>query len=523
MKKFIALSILGLLIMAFSATAYAQPKLTFVASGYLEVVSVISKNLTPGTPAGFGGVSPGFIDTGNIATTWPTGYWPRAYGAAANAVYGRTSAYMEERARLNFSFIMDKSLSATVGFELDSGRWGSGNTYTGMGAWNTDTKEVEIMYAYITAGLPYIGIPIPMTVRAGIQPLAVRPSIFLYTDGPAVTGTLNIDPVLVGLTWAKAVEGRDATSDDVDVYGLTASAKIGTISVGGFAYYYNMNTYPLNQTSTSYGVTPPNEAAMWWLGFNSDGKIGPVNYNFDFVYDFGNVRRRQNATPAISPFAKRKVDYTGFATQLKVTFPWEKFAFGALGMYASGADLNKTSRWGYPGDTVASNTGAFTSKVGSYLIPPGSEEWAIWGEAMVFNNNYISGTALPPTMTPIGNYGAKMTRGAIGGTWVGKAFASVSPVPWYKVTLQGLYIGDTTKHGNTLNVCFKNGRIRDDKTIGWEFDLLNDIKIYNNLTWSVGGGILFAGDALDINDGTARGHTSPSNPWIIATKLRYDF
>jgi hypothetical protein len=193
-------------------------------------------------------------------------------------------------------------------------------------------------------------------------------------------------------------------------------------------------------------------------------------------------------------------------------------------MYASGADFNKTSRWGYPGGTVASNSGAFTSKVGSYVVPPGSENYSIWGEAMVFNNNYITATASPVTMTPIGNYSANMTRGAIGGTWVAKLFASVAPVPWYKVTLQGMYIGDTTKHGDTLNVNLDGyGRPRDSSTIGWEVDLLNDIKIYNNLMWSIGGGILFAGDALNITNGAPWYKSEPKNPWIVATKLRYNF
>jgi hypothetical protein len=116
-----------------------------------------------------------------------------------------------------------------------------------------------------------------------------------------------------------------------------------------------------------------------------------------------------------------------------------------------------------------------------------------------------------------------MTRGTIGGTWVAQLFASVSPVPWYKVTLKGMYIGDTTKHGNTLGNAVRLGfpAYRDDKDIGWEIDLLNDIKVYNNLTWSFGGGILIAGDALDQYAGLL--NKSPSNPWVIATKLRYNF
>ena len=512
MKKFIALSILGLLIMGFSATVYAQPKLTFTASGYIEFVTILERNRTIGA-------------NGNFATYWPgNGFYPPPFlPASTTGAWNRNVSYWEERMRLIFNLAMDKSLSGTVGFELDSQRMGLGpaDNTVGIGRWNSDARQVEVMYAFITAGLPYIGIPIPMTVRAGVQPLATRPNVFLYTDGPAITGTLNIAPVLIGLTVAKPFEGKDATSDDVDVYGLTANAKFGAIGIGAFGYFYNMNTYPFNAFTSTYGITNPGYADMFWVGLNSDGKIGPINYNFDAVMDYGKVKSRASSPIAIDPAASRKVKYRGFAGQLKITFPWEKFAFGALGMYATGADLNKTSRFGYPGDEVA-NIGTFSRKVGAYVIPPGSEEWAIWGEAMVFNNNYITGTALPATMSPLGQYGNNMTRGAIGGSWVAQLFASVSPVPWYKVTLKGMYIGDTTKHGNTLGDAVDLMGLRDDKGIGWEFDLLNDIKIYNNLTWSVGGGILVAGDALDQNI-TGPFNKSPGNPWVIGTKLRYDF
>jgi hypothetical protein len=102
--------------------------------------------------------------------------------------------------------------------------------------------------------------------------------------------------------------------------------------------------------------------------------------------------------------------------------------------------------------------------------------------------------------------------------------------PWYKVTLQGLYIGDTTKHGNTLGDAVKgttwgNWSNRDDKTIGFELDLIQDIQIYKNLKWSIGAGILFAGDALDqcVNEAVVPRNKGPKDPWILATKLRYDF
>jgi hypothetical protein len=523
MKKFIVVGLIGLMVMAFSATVYAQPKLEFRASGAMEATSFWHMNVAPGDGsvvthwAGFAGGP--FAPAGGYRPSQDPGWIRESTGA-----WDRPQGFMQYRAILRFDAIMGKELSGTFVFEMDSARWG-----TGVATWRADQTLVEIKNLYIDVGLPYFGIPVPMTARIGIQPIGMRPHIFNIVDGAGITGGLKIDPVTIGLYWAKALEGKDATSDDVDMYALSVQAKLGTITAGAYWFYYNMNTYPLSRVQANYGTTGAgqNEADFHWLGIFADGKLGPVNLNFDFVYDTGTVEGRKNS---VGILAENKVKYRGFATQLKVDFPWEKFNFGLLGMYASGADRNKTSEHGLPGQFT--DIGTLTTKVGSYVVPPGSEEWAAWGESMILGSNFITGTALPQGMWPAlaqtgaaAGYGNQVTRGAIGGTWVAKLYASVKATPWYKVTLQGLYIGDTTKHGNTLSQGRKwGGELRDDKTIGWEFDLINEIQIYKNLKWSIGAGILFAGDALrQEGSGVAKPSYAPKDPWIVATKLRYDF
>ena len=39
---------------------------------------------------------------------------------------------------------------------------------------------------FLTFGMPWI--PIPVTVQAGIIPMAIRPAAFLATDGPGIHG-----------------------------------------------------------------------------------------------------------------------------------------------------------------------------------------------------------------------------------------------------------------------------------------------------------------------------------------------
>jgi hypothetical protein len=125
------------------------------------------------------------------------------------------------------------------------------------------------------------------------------------------------------------------------------------------------------------------------------------------------------------------------------------------------------------------------------------------------------------------NYAA-LGPGAFGGTWFAKLYASAKITPWYKITLHGLYIGDTTKHGNTLGTALKypgtgSLLLRDDNDIGWEFDLIQDFMIYNNLRFNISAGYLIAGDALDIRQNSTFFNRSPSNPWAIKTRLFYTF
>ncbi|MGB9629789.1 MAG: hypothetical protein ACPL6D_14130, partial [Thermodesulfobacteriota bacterium] len=166
-----------------------------------------------------------------------------------------------------------------------------------------------------------------------------------------------------------------------------------------------------------------------------------------------------------------------------------------------------------------------TRKVGSFVTPPGSEEFSSFQESIVFYAPQMHSTAANIGYFPgTRDYANNVTRGVIGGTWMAKLYGSFKATPWYKVTFQALYIGDTTKHGNTVGDAVKlTGRRRDDKTIGWELDLINEINIYKNLKLDIYGGLLFAGEAMDQRIAGSNLNDSPKNPWLIGTKLRYDF
>jgi hypothetical protein len=524
--------------------------LEFRASGFIDTQTFIGENVpqylnNPQANAAFWGTAFGLGIPDFYGQVNPNFKPAGVTGAGAGGVgWNKNDSHWESRAHLKFDAIMGPNLSGTIFFEMDTARYGSGwTTGTGLGreanafgGWTTDRTAVEIKNIYIDVGLPYFGIPVPITVRVGAQPIGVRPAMLVYSDGTGVTAGIKIDPVLISPIYAKMLEGNDFQDDDADVWGLHVNAKLGTFTVGGYGLYYRMNSYPLwvSQPTGIAGfpavMTPvapgSDKAHMWWMGAYADGKAGPLNINFDFVYDFGHVERGPNYTnnQPIVP----KVAYQGWATRAKIDYPWEKFNFGAVGMYATGADTRHTSSGGLPGQSTAQGTFAQFNR--GYVVPPGSEQGPGNGESMVVYS--MEGAAT-------GGYGlanranyASMSPGGFGGTWFAKLYGSVKATPWWKVTFQGLYIGDTTIHGNTLGSAFKfpgfpvvPNDLRNDDRIGIELDLINEFQIYNNLRFFVGLGYLFAGDATDV--GSVRGglavNRSIANPWALRTRLQYTF
>lgn len=495
MKKFVVLSLISFLILAFG-TAYAQekaPVLEFKASGWIDMSAEWKLNVPEG----------GSADTNNDALYGPAVAATYRPGGGA---YDQHETWLRSRGRLKFDAIMGKDMMGTFQFEFDADKWGSGDgTRNRAGYWLADRAALEVKHMFITFGMPWVGIPI--TWQIGIQPIAVRPRVNLYNDGPGITVAAKIDPVLVKFMYFKQWEGKNWASDDMNIYGLEANAKISTVTVGGYGLAYNMNSY-----STTWGADPPTaEALMWWYGLYMDGKLGPINLNFDLGADSGKVKdRRDLATKA------RDVDYFGWMARAEITYPWEKFTFGGVFAYGSGSDASETSLSGQPGST--SDAGTATSDVKGYVFAPGSEGGP--GDLMVVNAHPDYDRGLTGFIQAPAN---QMSRNLYGGIWFAKLYAAMQFSPIWKVSVAAAYVGDTTKNGNTIgNARKSNGRLQDDSDIGWEFDILNQLLIYKNLTWDVGFGYLVAGDAVDYNvSGTT--NDSPKNPYALVSRLTYSF
>ena len=505
MKKILVLSFM---ILAFAATAYSQaPKLEFKASGFIDMRTEMWR-FNDNNHFAYYPERNGIVDVTPVVSRPNGGEW------------NRTASYVEQRGRLRFDAIMGKELSGTMFFEMDSQTWGdnTGQTRNQVGPWGADRAGLEIKNLYFDVAVPYI--PVPITFRAGIQPFGIRSNMFWYNDGAGVTIAAKLDPVQITGYWMKGMEGKIATADDVDVYGLQASAKIGAVTLGGYGFYFNMRQYGVNVSTngTAYGLSADsNQSQMWWWGLYADGKLGPVVMNFDFVYDTGKAKHKFQPYP--------DVKFSGWASRLKIDFPWEMFNFGVVGSYGTGSDLRKTSRSGLPNSSVVdpnyAAAGAVSSKVSGYVVPPFSETGSFDESEVFFASNITGG------FTGIGYSGsgaATVSRGSAGGLWLAKLYGSYKVTPEFKVTLQGLYIGDTAMHGDTFGTSLDSvGSRKNNSEIGWELDLINQWQIYKNLTFKFGGGVLWAGDALRYYDAVKGTNVKPATPWYFGTNLIYNF
>ena len=230
MKKFVIFSLFAFLILAFGTIVYGQekpPVLEFKASGWLDMSSEWKLNVPE---AGSGDTVNDALYGPSLASTYRPG----------GTSYDQHEAWMRSRGRLKFEFLMGKEMSGTFQFEIDATNWGSGDgTRNRAGYWLADRAAVEVKHMYLTFGMPWV--PIPITIQAGVQPIAVRPRVNLGNDGPGVTAAAKIDPATIKLLWFKQLENKNAASDDMDIYGLDANVKIGTFTPGVYFLHYNMN------------------------------------------------------------------------------------------------------------------------------------------------------------------------------------------------------------------------------------------------------------------------------------------
>jgi hypothetical protein len=497
MKK--ALLLMIALMLGLSAASPAMA-VDWSVKGAINLLAAYYKNVDMRLPIYLGG-PPGMNDFG--------------FGVgAADPAWNRDSFWVQERAQIYITARASENLYGTLGLEIDSARFGDADPNPALpgvginiiGRWNADAVAIKVKNLYIDFKVPEV----PVWLRAGIQPYAIRPWIMLCDDGAGISAriALKAGDVKIGVNpfWAKIAEGTrvfaggaaptDWTeADDQDLYGVDTNIGMGPIKFGTyFIYQARRQLY-----DTAFGE---GDSKQWWIGPYFDLRMGPLAATFDFVFNGGYEVRESGvitifnrANPLIIPAAPQGYSrrHEGWIVRGEASYTVNKLRFGMGGMYGTGDDpttLDKDEGFNlnFNGESAPVNT--------DFLII-----FANWGLVMPFgcSNNIF------------GFYKPWATAGQ--GIWYVRAFADYQVTDWLKLLVNGGYIGDTVRHADQF------GRdADDDKSIGWELDAAVQVKLYKNLTLSTAFGYLIGGKALSMGGGAR-----PQDPWGWLTSLSYVF
>ena len=357
-----------------------------------------------------------------------------------------------------------------------------------------DGVNVETKWAFIDFQLPF---GIPARLRAGAQPFYLPKGTILDDEamGLRLYGSqgmfkyeafwFQVDERTNGATVTGAAAGALASgpaADDVDVYG----AKIDLALSPAFnPYLYGVYRHGSVVTSPVVGTNDTASSDGYWIGLGATGKLGIVNYDFDFVYGYDEPYLR---SAAVGGFFQTR---TGWMIDTGAEMPIGPVTAGLRFTYSTGDKADST---GNSGDTnedfpaIMYAGGAPTSSMGNYG-PKGSQIFWYSNDSTYWRGGYCSQCA--------NNY-------AIG------AYVQYNPVKALMTRLAYFYIGATKSSTN-----YFTGKSQ----IGQEISLVSEYELYTGFKlWGVAG-ILFTPN----NGQTAAGGVELKDVTLFSVGMRHDF
>lgn len=399
-----------------------------------------------------------------------------------------------QRTDLRFGIKATDNLSGMVRFFIDSFPYPWGTKEEGrnaLGRWGAEQVAVEVKEAYMDFKLP--GLKTPTFVRAGVQYFDIRPFVFLTVPGAGIsvrsTCDLGQGKYTIGAGWGKMRE-RDEGEIGADLFYALFDYKGKGYGVGAYVAATTGSKKALFTADFEKGN-------IWWIGLYSDGKVGPVNYHADVIFDTGS-EKMYNAP---------KYKYSGWLARAVFTYPYEKATFGLGGLYVSGDDADKPT------------------KIKGFVLPKGAETLGPASDSLIVVSGWGAGpgpmcdiglTTNPFNFTPKGS--GYLAQEGWGGIWGVRLFADYKALEWLKVAAQVAYWGDTYKHGDTFERTL-GADDKDEKTIGVEVDLGAQVSIYKNLNLYTAFGYLFKGKAIDMKESGEK----IDNPYAFVVNLIYTF
>jgi len=451
MKKYLVLIGAAILVMALVSPSMAQ----FTSWGHMEFQTVWETKRDLGTI--------GVTTTNSAKENWKQ---------------------IAERFRFYLQYGDPKTVRAVIGFEADSTNWGevrSSGTVTGgkMGAYTTDTTQLEIKHAYLDFVVPNT----PISASIGLQWFGYGGRLFQSIDAPGVIVSANFAPHKLQAFWWRENDDENKYTYSVnDTYGLNWDMVQKTWNLNAFFAYKNDRYTGQLATLAAAARYIDNP---WWGGVGGGFRPGNWNFSGQFVYNGGKRDYELGTT--------QDKDFQGWIAEASARYQLGPGMFlGLEGFYSTGNDTSKTDKFNI------------------YTYPTSSEARSVFGnDRTVF---YFMNAS------HIGYYHQIQLDPA--GMWYGRANFEYSPVAWVRFNLNYMYLGDTSKGTpgtGTINSPVGARTDKDCDYIGQEINLITTFNIYKNFVYNVGVGYFIAGDVYD----TAT--KSADNAWGVNTKMNYAF
>jgi hypothetical protein len=486
--------LIGLVLGLVTALAVPAMAVDLTASGWIGMRGYVFKNAAANAP--------GFVIAG---PPWASGFYYEGTRSILNPGLpwgsGQMGAYINSRAQLGFTLRASEDLYGFFNLRMDGRLFGGDR---GLGFWAAmggSQIAVAVQDLYIDFRIPP---KLPLWARVGLQPIAIRPWIFMYADTPGVSVRTMIDAIKLSATayYGKLADPNTlAATDGAEFYAIDTKMPLsfGSVNIAPGVFFAlqdtRYSTAPFDPVLSCYDPIiggPMDDMTLWWIGANFDGGVGPVKYQFDFIYNGGSL-------DLIGP---PDVTVSAWLINGMVSFVFKKLEVGVAGKYISGEDAGDgtSETFRLPGDSNASATG-YASET-----PAASGDYIVWDNGWFTVGPGWPGMGLidgPAPMWP--------------GYWTVRMFTYFQATDWLKVGAQFGYIGDTT-HGNGYSIDAIGTDANDDSQIGWEFDFGVNLQLYKNLALETGFGYLMAGKALSMAGGFA-----PADPWALQSRLMYFF
>jgi len=432
------------------------------------------------------------------------GYYDNDRALLSNG--GASVSNVWQRLRLQADFKIQEGLSFTTRADILQKVWGaqrgvSPATYSPFAyllaqqapGVSGEDENIKFTHAYVSANI-FGGL-----LRAGYQTQAKFGTDWGDSGeayyGPRVRYDYPIGPWTLIALWDK-IEGSEyyspsGPSGNVESASYQVDAQAdkyvgafvydwGKGNAGLLIYYYNITT--LSSTTfnvTNFGVVPLDAKINLWI-FDPyvKAQLGPVYFEAEVVYLTGQERNWQ------SNVGKTNVDRSGWSAYASATYDFAPMYAGLSFMYSEGQDPNKTD------STIGSGGGSDFNPC-----------------LMLFNydlGRWEGGYGNPA-------YGSSVVMdNGIQNAIMGQVFFGIKPVP--KLDIRASFtVAQADQPGAATGW--------QSKDYGNEFDLTATYKIYDNLSYMVGFGYLWAGDYWKGTNPAAQ----ISNDYLVTHKLTLSF